>query len=80
MITFNIPWGKYTWLIQAFGLSVYSDISQERLNQVFRLVPEITGITFHVLATGIKKEHDATVQRLCKTTRMSNIMFNMDKI
>ena len=56
MMTFNTPWGKYRWLQLPFGLlMVSSDIFQERLAAVIKMVPGVTGIEDDVLAEGNNK-------------------------
>ena len=35
---FNTPWGKYRWLRLPFGLKIASDVFQERLDRVLRLL------------------------------------------
>ena len=38
LTTFNTPWGKFRWLRLPFGLKVASDVFQERLDKVLRLL------------------------------------------
>ena len=46
---FNTPWGKFRWLRLPFGLKIASDVFQERLNRVLRLLESIHGIADDIL-------------------------------
>ena len=45
LTTFNTPWGKFRWLRLPFGLKISSDVFQERLDRVLRLLDGVHGIT-----------------------------------
>ena len=38
LTTFNTPWGKFRWLRLPFGLKIASDVFQEQLDRVLRLL------------------------------------------
>ena len=44
LTTFNTPWGKFRWLRLPFGLKIASDVFQERLDRVLRLLEGVHGI------------------------------------
>ena len=79
--TFNTPWGKYRWLRMPFGLKVSSDVFQERLDKVLRLVPGVLRIADDIVIHGATENtHDGTVFVLCETTRLNNLSLNAKKM
>ena len=81
MTTFNTPWGKFRWLHVPFGLKITSDIFQERLDKVLRLLEGVHGIADDILTHGTTKlEHDRGLLTLLKTARMNNLSLNPKKI
>ena len=78
---FNTYWRKYRCLWLPFGLSVSSDIFQERLDAVIKTVPGIIGIADDVIAKGDNEtSHDVAVLSLFETAWSDNLKFNPDKI
>ena len=78
---FNTLWGKYRWLRLPFGLKIASDVFQERLDRVLRLLKGVHGIADDILThreTGI--QHDGRLLTLLETARMNNLSLNPDKI
>ena len=60
--------GKYQWLRLPFGLKVVSDVFQEKLDRVIRLLPGVISITDDILRHGsIMPEHDGRVIALLET-------------
>ena len=81
LTTFSTMWGKYRWLRMPFGLKVYGDVFQERLDTVLRLVPQVLGITDDIVIHGATENtHNRTVLVLCKTARLNNLSFNSKKM
>ena len=81
MTTFNTPWGKFRWLCLPFGLKIASDVFQERLDRVLRLLEGVHGITDDILTHGTTEiEHDGRLLTLLKTARMNNLSLNPKKI
>ena len=75
------PWVKFKWLWLPFGLSVSSDVIQERLDAVIKMVPDVTGIGDDVLAKGDSDiNHDIVVLILPETAQNNNVKFNPEKI
>ena len=63
------------------GLKVSGDVSQERLDRVFRLVPGVLGIVDDIVIHGATENtHDGTVLVLCKTARLSNLSLKSKKM
>ena len=54
---FNTPWGKYRWLRLPFGLKIASDVFQERLDRVLRLLEGVHGIADDILTYGETEVH-----------------------
>ena len=78
---FNTPWCKFRWLRLPFGLKIASDVFQERLDRVLRLLEGTHGITDDILThgeTGI--QHDGRLLTLLETARMNNLSLKPDKI
>ena len=81
MTTFNTPWGKFRWLCLPFGLKIASDVFQERLDRVLRLLEGVHGIANDILTHGTTEiEHDGKLLTLLKTTRINNLSLNPKKI
>ena len=81
LTTFNTLWGKYRWLRMPFGLKVFGDVFQERLDRVLRLVPGVLGITDDIVIHGTTENtHDGTVLLLCQTARLNNLSLNSKKM
>ena len=59
MTTFNTPWGKFRWLHVPFRLKIASDIFQERLYTLLRLLEGVHGIAHDIFTHGTTEiEHD----------------------
>ena len=81
MTTFSTPWGKFRWLCVPFRLKIASNVFQERLNRVLRLLEGVYGIADDILTHGTMKiEHDGRLLTLLKTARMNNLSLNPKKI
>ena len=63
---FNTPWDKSRWLRLPFGLKIASDVFQERLNRVLRLLEGIHGIVDDILTHRENEiQHNG---RMCNST------------
>ena len=81
LTTFNTPWGKFRWLRLLFGLKISSDIFQERLDRVLRLLDGVHGIANDILTHGETEiQHDGQLLTLLETARMNNLSLNPNKI
>ena len=81
LTTFNTPCGKYRWLRMPFGLKVFGDVFQERLDTVLRLVPGVGGVADDVVIhRATENTHDGTVLVLCETARLNNLSLNSKKM
>ena len=78
---FNTPWGIFRWLRLPFRLKIASDVFQERLDRVLRLLEGVHGIADDILTHGETEiQHDGRLLILLKTARMNNLSLNPDKI
>ena len=63
-----------------FGLKVSSDVFQEGLDKVLRLVLGVLRIADDIVVhSATENTHDGTVLVLCKTTRLNNLSLNAKK-
>ena len=81
LTTFNTPWGKFRVLKLPFGLKVSSDVFQERLDKVTRLVLGVIGIADDIVTPGklVQHDHDARLLTLLETAHMNNLTLNAKK-
>ena len=78
---FNTPWGKYRWLRLPFGLKIASDVFQEILDRVLRLLEGVHGIADDILTHGETEiQHNVRLLTLLETAKMNNLSLNPDKI
>ena len=64
-----------------FGLKVVSDLFQERLDRVIRLLPGVIGIEDDILTHGSTiTEHDGRVIALLETARLNSLTLNSKKM
>ena len=81
LTTFNTPWGKFRWLRLPFGLKIASDIFQERLDRVIKLLNGTMAIADDIITHGKNEiEHDGRVLTLLEAARMNNLTLNPKKI
>ena len=81
LTTFSTPWGKFRWLRLPFGLKIASDMFQERLDRVLRLVPGVIGIADDIITYGTNEiEHDRNFLTLCETARINGLKLNAKKL
>ena len=78
---FNTPWGKFRWLRLPFGLKIASDVFQEQLDRVLRLLEGVHSIVDDILTHGETEiQHDGRLLTLLETARMNDLSLNPDKI
>ena len=66
---YNMPHGRYRWLILSFSLSVSSDVFWERLDAGIKALPGVTGMADDVLAKEDSEiNHIVAVLSLLETT------------
>ena len=78
---FSTPWGIFRWLRLPFGLKIASDVFQERLDRVLRLVPGVIGIADDIITYGANEiEHYRNFLMLCETARINGLKLNAKKL
>ena len=78
---FNTLWDKFRWLRLPFGLKIASDVFQERLDRVFRLLKGIHGLADDILTHGETEiQHNGRLLTVLEAARMNNLSLNPDKI
>ena len=78
---FNTPWGIFRWLRLPFKLKIASDVFQERLGRVLRLLKGIHRIADDILIHGETEiQHDVRLLTLNETAGINNLSLNPDKI
>ena len=78
---FNTPWGKFRWLRLPFRIKIASDVFEERLDRVLRLLEGVHGIADDILThKETKIQHDGRLLTVLETVRMNNLSLNPDKI
>ena len=78
---FNTHWGKFRWLMLPFGLTIASDVFQERFVRVLTLPKGVHGIADDILTHGETEiQHDGRPLTLLETAKMNNLSLNHDKI
>ena len=81
LTTFNTPWEKFRFLKLPFGLKISSDVFQERLDKITRLVPGVISIADDIITPGklVQHDHDARLLTLLETACMNNLTLNAKK-
>ena len=82
LLTMSItPWDKFRWLRLPFQLKISSDVFQERLDRVLRLLEGVHGIADDILThRETEIQHYGITLILLETARMNNLSLNLDKI
>ena len=81
LTTLNMPWGKFRWLRLPFALRLSSNVFQERLDKVLRLIEGVLGIADDFLMHGKNEvEHGGRLLALFKTARLNNLTLNLRKM
>ena len=81
LTTFNTPFGRYRYLILAFGLKSSQDEFQRKIDECLEGLPGVVAIVDDILVYGRTREGDD--QNLCNVIKRSlekGIRFNEDKL
>ena len=81
LCTFNTPFGRYRLKRLPFGVVVSQDIFQRKLDDIYRNIPNVTGIADDIIIYGSTEEElgQAFVNML-EATRANNVSLNSAKL
>ena len=81
LCTFNTPFGRYRFKRLPFGIVVSQDIFQRKLDDVYKNMPNVTGIADDIIVFGsTEKEHDQAFVNMLEATRANNVSLNSGKV
>ena len=81
LCTFNTPFGRYRFKRLPFGVIVSQDIFQQKLDKIYRNIPNVTGIADDIIVSGAsEQEHDEAFVRMLKATQANNVSLNSGKL
>ena len=81
LCTFNTPFGRYRFKRLPFGIVVSQDIFQRRLDDIYRNVPNVTGIADDIIVFGsTQEEHDDAFLNILTAPRANNVSLNSEKL
>jgi len=81
LCTFNTPFGRYRFQRLPFGVVVSQDIFQRKLNDIYRKIPNVTGIADDIIVFGsTEEEHDQAFVSMLEATRANYVRLNSEKL
>ena len=81
MCTFNTPFGRYRFKRLPFGINVSQDIFQRKLDDIYKKIPNVTGIADDIIVFGsTEEEHDQAFVNMLEATRANNVSLNSEKL
>ena len=81
LVTFNTPFGRYSFTRLPFGISSAPEVFQKRAQQAFGDIPGVA-IIFDdiIIAASSIQEHDTILRQLLERARELNVRFNRSKL
>lgn len=81
LLTFNTPFGRYSFTRLAFGISSAPEIFQKRMNCVFGDIDGVH-VVFDdlIIAAENDDEHDKILRKLLERARQNGVRFNKNKL
>jgi len=81
LVTFNTPFGRYSFTRLPFGLNSAPEVFQKRAQQTFGDI-EGVNVVFDdiIIAASTVPEHDETFRKLLQRARENNVRFNRKKL
>jgi len=80
LLTFNTPFGRYSFKRLPFGLNSSQDVFQRAVDETFGSIPNVYCIADDILiAAKTRQEHDTAVNRILQKCRESGFRLNPDK-
>ena len=81
LCTFNTPFGRYRFKRLPFGIVVSQDIFQRKLDDIYKKIPNVTGIADDIIVFGsTEEEHDQAFVNMLEATRANNVSLNSEKL
>lgn len=81
LVTFNTPFGRYSFTRLPFGISSAPEVFQKRAQQVFGDIPGVAVIFDDIIiAAETTEEHDVILRQLLSRARDMNVRFNRSKL
>ena len=81
MCTFNTLFGRYRFKGLPFGIVVSQDIFQPKLDDIYKNIPNITGVPDDIIVLGsTEEEHDLEFVNMLEATRANNVSLNSTKL
>ena len=81
LCTFNTPFGRYRFKRLPFGIVVSQDIFQRKLDDIYKNIPNVTGIADDIIVFGsTEEEHDRAFVNMLEATRANNVSLNSEKL
>ena len=81
LVTFNTPFGRYSFTRLPFGISSAPEVFQKRAQQVFGHIPGVAVIFDDIIiAAETTEEHDVIFRQLLTRAREMNVRFNSAKL
>ena len=81
LCTFNTPFGRYRFKRLPFGIVVSQDIFQRKLDDIYKKIPNVTGIADDIMVFGsTEEEHDQAFVNMLEATRANNVSLNSEKL
>lgn len=81
LCTFNTPVGRCRFKRLPFLIVVSQDIFQRRLDDIYRNIPNVTGIIDDIIVFGpTQEERDETFLNMLTATRVNNFSLNSGKL
>lgn len=81
LCTFNTPFGRYRFKRLPFGVVLSQDIFQRKLDDVYKNIPNVTGIADDIVICGsTEQEHDQAFVKMLHATRQHNVSLNSEKL
>ena len=81
LCTFNTPWGRKRFLRMPFGISLASEVLQQRNDDTFGGIPNVSIVADDLIIAGKDEhEHDAALIHVMARAKAKNVRFSPDKL
>ena len=81
LCTFNTPFGRFRPKRLPFGIKIAQDVFQLRLDEIFKDIPNVAGITDDILVCDSSDtEHDLSFINMLEACRLNNVALNSGKL